>query len=489
MNLPIDQNFKPGLGGLSTTTLKIAPVSTMPVGISTNALVVALVDASGNQITNFISTNSSVSSTSQTIPSTATMIAGSDYILPVSELHAVKVGVRGNVFSSLTDSTGQNNVTVTAFTNSNAVSTVLVDSAGNQLGTAANPIPVTIDSAISIGSVEITDGTNIANVLKSDGTAAGQNAQLVAGTYKEVTFTTTTAQAVATTDAINYKWVSVHVTSQGTSSSVSFQGSNDNTNWVTVALQNINTTTSSLSGNTLAANVIFHGALNFRYFRLNVTGISAGTTAGVVEFYTLPNATMGIGASAAQAGTWTVGSNSATGSAVPANAFYIGYAQGGNLQAMTGTTTTDGISNSVSGPIIRSYTYLYNGSTYDSFRNNQDVTLLASAARTTTQTSADIINYNGISALVVTLDMTTVGTGSVTLSINGKDTASGKYYTILTGSAVTTNSTNVYRVGPKIAAVANSIAQDYLPRTFQIVVTANNANSATYSVGYSLLRG
>ena len=40
---------------------------------------------------------------------------------------------------------------------------------------------------------------------------------------------------------------------------------------------------------------------------------------------------------------------------------------------------------------------------------------------------------------------------------------------------------------PDLAAfVANSIAQDYLPRIIQIVVTANNANSATYSVGYNL---
>jgi hypothetical protein len=117
-----------------------------------------------------------------------------------------------------------------------------------------------------------------------------------------------------------------------------------------------------------------------------------------------------------------------------------------------------------------------------------DVTLLASASRTTTQTSADLLNYGGCSALNVVLDMTTVGTGSVTISIDGKDTASGKYYNILTGAAVTTNSTNRYRIGPTITAVANSIAQDYLPRTFRIVVTANNANAATYSVGYSLTK-
>lgn len=118
---------------------------------------------------------------------------------------------------------------------------------------------------------------------------------------------------------------------------------------------------------------------------------------------------------------------------------------------------------------------------------NREATLLASAARTTTQTGSDIQNPLG-NALVVVLDMTTVGTGSVTVTIEGKDTASGKYYTLLTGAAVTTNSTNRYRVGPTLAASANAIAQDYLPPVFRITVTANNANTATYSVGYAICR-
>lgn len=120
-------------------------------------------------------------------------------------------------------------------------------------------------------------------------------------------------------------------------------------------------------------------------------------------------------------------------------------------------------------------------------RVNQEATLLASAARTTTQTGSDITNLSA-NALVVVLDMTVVGTGSVTVTIEGKDSASGKYRTLLAGSAVTTNSTNTYKVGPTVAAAANSIAQDYLPPVFRITVTANNANSATYSVGYALVR-
>ncbi len=116
---------------------------------------------------------------------------------------------------------------------------------------------------------------------------------------------------------------------------------------------------------------------------------------------------------------------------------------------------------------------------------NKEYTLLPSAARTTTQTSADI-STGGARTLRVTLDMTVVGTGSVTLTIQGKDSTSGKYYTILAGAAVITNVTNQYRVGPTLASATNTVAQDYLPEYIRIVVTANNANSATYSVGYVL---
>lgn len=155
-----------------------------------------------------------------------------------------------------------------------------------------------------------------------------------------------------------------------------------------------------------------------------------------------------------------------------------------NTLNMVGNTG-DGISGAA---ILAAHTARYNSSTYDLYRNNEEATLLASASRTTTQTGADITNYNGLAAVVVVLDMTTVGTGSVTLTIEGKDTASGKYYTLLAGAAVVTNSTNRYMVSPHIAAAANAIAMDILPRKFRINVTANNANAATYSVGYNLIR-
>lgn len=145
---------------------------------------------------------------------------------------------------------------------------------------------------------------------------------------------------------------------------------------------------------------------------------------------------------------------------------------------------SDAITNPTS-PVGAGAGLNFNGSTWDRRRGNTNVTLLASVSRTTNQTGADTTNYNhrGIHAV---LDMTAVGTGSVTLTIEGKDEASGKYYTILAGAAVTTNSTNVYKVFPGATAAANAVANDVIPRTFRINVTANNANAATYSVGYSL---
>lgn len=122
------------------------------------------------------------------------------------------------------------------------------------------------------------------DVLSSD---AGQNAVLVAGSRKEVAYSTTTSQAVATADCSGYRFVSVHgITQNGTGT---FQMSNDGVNWVSFALiilngagpSGTNAQTTSSAGN------IYGGPLVARYFRINFTGVS-GTCSGVVELYATP---------------------------------------------------------------------------------------------------------------------------------------------------------------------------------------------------------
>lgn len=147
----------------------------------------------------------------------------------------------------------------------------------------------------------------------------------------------------------------------------------------------------------------------------------------------------------------------------------------------------DGSAATAVGLVVNSEGALFNGATWDRVRSNIDTAALVTAAgATTTQTGADQTNYNGRGVKVV-LDMTVVGTGSVTLAIQGKDAASGKYYAILTGAAVVTNVTNVYTIYPGATAVANASVSDVLPRTWRVVVTANNANATTYTVGASVI--
>ena len=120
-----------------------------------------------------------------------------------------------------------------------------------------------------------------------------------------------------------------------------------------------------------------------------------------------------------------------------------------------------------------------------------DVVLLHSASRTTSQNNTagvgDTLNP-GYTGIRVILDMTVVtASPSVTLTIQGKDPASGKYYTLLAGAAVTTATTNVYTVAPNAPVTTNVSANAELPETFRINIVANNANAGTYSVGYTLL--
>lgn len=142
-------------------------------------------------------------------------------------------------------------------------------------------------------------------VLKADGTAASQNAELAAGSFLAVPFSTTTNQAMVVTDVGNYRWVSVQVAQNGTNGNVMFQTSNDGVNWttntLTIAGSNANT---QIQGNTTAAG-IFHGPVAGRYFRINVASLTAGTTSGVVVFSAVPGGFPQTTVAATQAGAYT----------------------------------------------------------------------------------------------------------------------------------------------------------------------------------------
>lgn len=107
-----------------------------------------------------------------------------------------------------------------------------------------------------------------------------------------------------------------------------------------------------------------------------------------------------------------------------------------------------------------------------------------SASRTAaTYTSADLDNAAG-TFLDVIIDITVL-TGTLTVTINGKDPVSGKYYPLLTSTALAGTATTVLRVGPLLTAAANLVAALPVPPTFQIVAVVATG-PITFSIGHNL---
>lgn len=137
-------------------------------------------------------------------------------------------------------------------------------------------------------------------------------------------------------------------------------------------------------------------------------------------------------------------------------------------------------------PLFGAINEAFNGTTWDRVRGNVDATLLASAARTVATNSSDQTNYNG-RGLDVVIDITAWTAGSITVTIQGKDALSGKYYTILASAALAAVGTTVLRVHPGLTAAANTVANYALPRTWRVSVAVGTADSITYSIGASVV--
>ncbi len=131
-------------------------------------------------------------------------------------------------------------------------------------------------------------------------------------------------------------------------------------------------------------------------------------------------------------------------------------------------------------------TVAFNGSTWDRERNNHEVSVATSSVRTSTFTSADLTNFDG-KGVVVVYDVTAVDTnGSFTITLQAKDTLSGKYTTILTGAARAATGTDYLEVYPGATVVASaagvgSVSRP-LPRVWRVVATYNSGTSQTFTI-------
>ena len=121
---------------------------------------------------------------------------------------------------------------------------------------------------------------------------------------------------------------------------------------------------------------------------------------------------------------------------------------------------------------------------------NSEVIVLTSAARAVAQAydSAEYFNHSGQGILVIIKVSAVTASPSVVVTIQGKDPASGKFYTLATRTAIITTGTYQLKMYPHAVAVAGTVVRDFLPQQFKIVCTHGDTDSATYSVGMVLMR-
>ena len=112
-----------------------------------------------------------------------------------------------------------------------------------------------------------------------------------------------------------------------------------------------------------------------------------------------------------------------------------------------------------------------------------EVAPFASAARTATTNSGELLNDTG-KGVVLNIDVTAASaTPSVVFKIQGL--VNGNYNDILTSAAITGTGQTTWKVYPGITAAANVAVSDVLPRKWRLLATHADADSITYSVaGY-----
>jgi hypothetical protein len=127
---------------------------------------------------------------------------------------------------------------------------------------------------------------------------------------------------------------------------------------------------------------------------------------------------------------------------------------------------------------------LYNGTNFDREYGNMSGVLLASAARTTTTSSASQTNYNH-RGVIVHLDVTSAGTGTLQVQING--TSGIGAFVLALGTASAGSNLLIAYPGVIDADTSYDAKSVVLTRVWTVTINKSDASSWTYSVGYALI--
>lgn len=119
---------------------------------------------------------------------------------------------------------------------------------------------------------------------------------------------------------------------------------------------------------------------------------------------------------------------------------------------------------------------------------NTTMSVLASAARTASVNSSDFRNrhHRGVRVHInVTADP---ASASVTFTVQGKDSITGDYYTLLASAAVAAVGDTYLLIYPGATAASNAAVNLALPPYWRVSAAAADSDSLTYEVTAELLK-
>src|SRR5258708_733452 len=128
-----------------------------------------------------------------------------------------------------------------------------------------------IGTQTSANSSSVVIASDQANVPVKGGFT--EQASLTAGSLN--------ADLVASTDVSAYKWWSLQILTIATGGTLSFQGSNDGTTFVSIPANSTASTSGLFFSSTTTG--IYHGPVIYRYLRIRQTAYSSGSSTGVLE--------------------------------------------------------------------------------------------------------------------------------------------------------------------------------------------------------------
>src|SRR5882762_2154024 len=130
--------------------------------------------------------------------------------------------------------------------------------------------------------------------------------------------------------------------------------------------------------------------------------------------------------------------------------------------------------------------YILDPSTTLAKENRDNIVVITSAAQTGTTSSTDQTNASGkgVNVYIATGGFG-AGASAITATIECKDPVSGHYYTILQSASLTANAFAILQVYPGLTAATNLIANNVLPRTWRVTLTASNWGTGGSIVGVS----